>query len=55
MAAGLSNRELAAKLHITEVTVKFHMTNLFRKFGAVRRTELVYLATKAGLLWGASA
>ncbi|GEL26787.1 DNA-binding response regulator [Pseudonocardia sulfidoxydans NBRC 16205] len=55
VAAGLSNRELAAKLHITEVTVKFHMTNLFRKFGAVRRTELVYLATKAGLLWGASA
>lgn len=50
IGAGRSNREIGEALAITESTVKFHVRNLMRKLGAARRAEVVYEATKRGLL-----
>lgn len=38
---GLSNKEIANALNISESTVKFHVSHLLRKFGVRRRTELM--------------
>lgn len=50
LAAGLSNREIAERLHVSENTVKTHATRLFSKLGARRRTQAVHLGKAAGLL-----
>lgn len=50
LAHGMSNREIAGKLYISETTVKFHVRNLMRKLRASSRTEVVYAAGKQGLL-----
>lgn len=39
-AAGLSNKELADRLSISEATVKVHLTHIFRKLGVRSRGEL---------------
>lgn len=39
----LSNKEIAAKLFVSERTVKFHVSNLLSKFGVQRRAELIVL------------
>jgi DNA-binding NarL/FixJ family response regulator len=36
---GLSNQDVAAKLHVTEATVKSHLTSSFRKLGVRSRSE----------------
>jgi DNA-binding NarL/FixJ family response regulator len=38
---GLTNKEIASDLHISERTVKFHVSRLFQKFGAQRRSDLI--------------
>ena len=50
VSRGLSNKQIAASIFVTESTVKFHLQNLSRKLGAHRRAELVHKATSAGLL-----
>ena len=50
VAAGLSNRQIAAALAISERTVKFHVTALFNKLGAENRAQAVALAAERGLL-----
>jgi DNA-binding NarL/FixJ family response regulator len=50
MASGLSNREIAGSLAITERTVKFHVTAILNKLGADNRTQAVALASRRGLL-----
>lgn len=50
IAAGLSNREIADKLFVSENTVKTHSSRLFDKLGARRRTQAVQLAKQSGLL-----
>lgn len=50
LAAGLSNREIAERLHVSENTVKTHAARLFGKLGARRRTQAVHLGKAAGLL-----
>jgi DNA-binding NarL/FixJ family response regulator len=39
----LSNKEIAAKLFVTERTVKFHVSNLLSKFGVHRRADLIVM------------
>ena len=50
MAAGLSNREIAESLAITERTVKFHVTAILNKLGADNRAQAVALAGRRGIL-----
>jgi DNA-binding NarL/FixJ family response regulator len=52
VAAGLSNRQIAETLSISERTVKFHVTALFNKLGADNRAQAVALAAERGLLAG---
>ena len=50
IAAGLSNREIAEKLFVSENTVKTHSSRLFDKLNAKRRTQAVQRAKEAGLI-----
>jgi len=50
LAAGLSNKEIADKLHVSPHTVKTHVAKLFEKLGARRRTEAILKARELGLL-----
>jgi DNA-binding CsgD family transcriptional regulator len=50
MAAGLSNREIAERLFVSENTVKTHANRLFTKLSAQRRTQAVQRAKEAGLI-----
>jgi ATP/maltotriose-dependent transcriptional regulator MalT len=50
IAAGLSNREIAEKLFVSENTVKTHSSRLFDKHNAKRRTQAVQIAKQAGLI-----
>ena len=50
IAQGMSNREIAGKLYVSENTVKTHSSRVFDKLGAKRRTQAVQLGRKFGLL-----
>ena len=43
IASGLSNREIADRLYVSENTVKTHSSRLFDKLGANRRTKAVQI------------
>ncbi len=50
IAQGMSNREIAGKLYVSENTVKTHSSRVFDKLGAKRRTQAVQLGKEFGLL-----
>src|SRR5215472_2073588 len=50
IAQGLSNREIAEKLFVSENTVKTHSSRVFDKLGDRRRTQAVQLGKEFGLL-----
>lgn len=50
IAEGLSNREIADRLFVSENTVKTHSSRLFDKLGARRRTQAVQLGKEARLI-----
>jgi DNA-binding CsgD family transcriptional regulator len=50
MAAGLSNREIAERLYVSENTVKTHSGRVLEKLNARRRTQAVQRAKEAGLI-----
>lgn len=50
VADGLSNTDLAARLHLSVATVETHLRNVFRKLGVRRRTQAVRVAGEQGLL-----
>jgi len=50
IALGLSNREIAERLFVSQNTVKTHSSRLFDKLQAKRRTQAVQLAKEAGLI-----
>src|SRR5262245_12331679 len=50
IAAGLSNREIAEKLFVSENTVKTHSSRLFDKLSARRRTQAVQIGKAMGLI-----
>jgi len=50
IAQGLSNREIAEKLFVSENTVKTHSSRLFDKLSARRRTQAVQIGKEMGLI-----
>ena len=50
IAQGMSNREIAEKLYVSENTVKTHSSRVFDKLGARRRTQAVQFGKEFGLL-----
>jgi DNA-binding CsgD family transcriptional regulator len=50
IAAGLSNREIAEKLFVSENTVKTHSKRLFDKLSAKRRTQAVQIGKELRLI-----
>ncbi|MBK3577271.1 response regulator transcription factor [Streptomyces sp. MBT65] len=54
VAEGLSNSEIAKRLHITQGTAKTHVGHLLTKLGARDRVQLAVLAHRTGLADGSS-
>lgn len=50
VAAGLSNRDIAQAVHLSEATIKWHLHNLFSKLGVRSRTQAVLKGKSLGLL-----
>ncbi|HWX39318.1 MAG TPA: response regulator transcription factor [Candidatus Sulfotelmatobacter sp.] len=50
LAGGLSNKEIAARLSISDHTVKFHVASILGKLGAASRTEAVSIGIRRGLV-----
>lgn len=47
---GMTNKEIASHVHLSQNTVKFHMRQLLQRTGASNRTELAHQAAKEGWL-----
>jgi DNA-binding NarL/FixJ family response regulator len=50
VTAGLRNKEIAARLRISENTVKYHLKHILEKLHAGSRTEVAALAVREGLV-----
>ena len=50
IAAGLSNKEIAERVHVSENTVKTHSSRVFDKLGARRRTQAVQVGKELRLI-----
>jgi DNA-binding CsgD family transcriptional regulator len=50
IAAGLSNKEIAERVYVSENTVKTHLSRVFDKLGARRRTQAVQLGKDLRLI-----
>jgi len=50
LAEGLGNREMAARLGISDHTVKFHISSILDKLGAGTRTEAVTMGIRMGII-----
>jgi NarL family two-component system response regulator YdfI len=48
LSLGLLNKEIAARLEISEHTVKYHISSIFSKPDVANRVE----AVRAGIRWG---
>jgi len=50
LAAGHSNKEIAARLHVSPNTIKTHLARVFEKLGAKRRTDAIRRARELGIV-----
>jgi DNA-binding NarL/FixJ family response regulator len=50
VAAGLSNAEVAARLHLGEATVRTHVGHIFAKTGSRDRAQAIVFAYSSGLV-----
>jgi DNA-binding NarL/FixJ family response regulator len=50
VASGLANKQIAARMGITDRTVKAHLSRVFQRIGASNRTEAALWARRTGLL-----
>src|SRR2546429_890303 len=50
LAGGLANKEIAARLAISDHTVKFHVASILGKLGVSTRTEAVSVGIRRGLV-----
>ena len=48
LQSGLSNKEIARTLGLSEATIKIHVRHLMRKFGVVNRTQVAVLSRQGG-------
>lgn len=46
---GLSNKEVASQLFVTEKTVKFHLTNIYKKMAVKSRAQLIVWCVPHGV------
>jgi DNA-binding NarL/FixJ family response regulator len=49
LAAGLSNKQIAADLYLSSATVERHLATIYRKLGLNRRVEAARFAMENGL------
>jgi FixJ family two-component response regulator len=54
VTAGLMNKQIAAEIGLSEVTVKFHRHNIMKKLGAKSLADLVRMADAVGISRGNS-
>jgi len=45
---GQTNKEIARRLDLQEITIKIHLRNVYRKIGAINRAQAVRIAMSAG-------
>ena len=50
ISSGLSNREIGARVHLSENTIKSHVQEVFRKLGVDNRVEAAVRASREGWL-----
>jgi DNA-binding NarL/FixJ family response regulator len=50
LARGLRNKEIAARLQVSERTVNFHLANIYQKLNVSGRTEALSKALEQGLI-----
>ena len=50
LARGLRNKEIAARLYVSERTVSFHLANIYQKLNVSGRTEALSKALEQGLI-----
>ncbi|HEX4202824.1 MAG TPA: LuxR C-terminal-related transcriptional regulator [Ktedonobacteraceae bacterium] len=50
LANGLRNKEIAARLFVSERTVNFHLANIYQKLNVSGRTEALHKAIEQGLI-----
>jgi two-component system, NarL family, nitrate/nitrite response regulator NarL len=50
LAEGLSNKQIAVALEISEHTAKFHVNSILQKLGAQKRVEAVVRAARLGII-----
>ena len=50
VAAGMSNREIAERLHLSRWTIDSHIRNIYEKLAVSSRTQAVHRAREQGLL-----
>ncbi len=48
--SGLTNKEIASQLYISEKTVKFHLYKIFKKLETKNRSELILFGFRNGLV-----
>lgn len=52
-ADGLTNKQIARHLSVTEATIKFHSRNILQKLSAATRSQAVFIAVRTGMIGGA--
>jgi two-component system, NarL family, response regulator len=50
IAAVISNKEIANRMHVSEETAKSHVSNILSKLGARDRTQAVVIAARRGII-----
>lgn len=50
LATGVTNKEIAKTLFVSEATVKSHLAHIFTKLGVETRSRAIHVAQETGLI-----